>query len=370
MDAQVLARNVRRLRTAKSLSQAVLAEKAGLSIQSVKNIELARGTPRVSTLQYVARVLEVNLQDLFLPVRELKTVRFRSSRHMRDRENILADVSRWLADFTYLESILDDRIHFALARVRARCSRRDPAAAAAECRKNLGLKPTEPIYDVCGLLEHAGVKVHPISVASDGFFGLSVSEEDDGPAVIANVWERVTVERRIFSAAHELGHLMLHPHAYDAAQTAENKKEEQEADLFAGHFLLPDEGFTKEWNEAAGLHLVMRTFKVKRIFNVSYKTVLKRLMEHGVSDASIWQRFNVEYQRVFKQRLAYRDEPKGMEQAEPSGLRKVDFSEDRFSRLVRRAVQAEKITVSRGAEILRIGVEEMQDLLENWEVAP
>jgi predicted HTH domain antitoxin len=31
-------------------------------------------------------------------------------------------------------------------------------------------------------------------------------------------------------------------------------------------------------------------------------------------------------------------------------------------------VEKDKISLSRGAEMLRIGIEEMQDLLQNWEV--
>ncbi|HUW35636.1 MAG TPA: ImmA/IrrE family metallo-endopeptidase [Planctomycetota bacterium] len=368
MNADVLARNVRRLRIARRLTQQDLAQEAGLSLASIKNIELARGKPRVSTLQEIARALGAKLQDLFLPVRELKTVRFRSGKRMRNRENILADVSRWLEDFNFLEGILDDRVPFVLGGVRRRCSRGNPAAAAAECRSKLGLKPTEPIYDICGLLEHAGVKVHPISVASDSFFGLSVGERDGGPAVVANVWSRISVERRIFSAVHELGHLMLHPEAYNVAATAENDDEENEANEFAGHFLLPDDGFRREWSEVAGLHIVQRVFKVKRIFNVSYKTVLNRLIERGIADNSIWRRFNGEYRRLFGLSLAYKEEPAGLVSAEPFGLRDIDFYEDRFSRLVRRAIEDEKITISRGAEILRIGVEEMEDLLASWEV--
>jgi Zn-dependent peptidase ImmA (M78 family) len=205
-------------------------------------------------------------------------------------------------------------------------------------------------------------------MASDSFFGLSIAEEDGGPAIIVNAWERIPVERRIFSASHELGHLMLHRDAYDVSQTKESKKEEKEADLFAGHFLMPDEGFRREWNEASGLHWVDRVFKVKRIFHVSYKTVLFRLTEYGVADNSIWMRFQQAYQQKFNRRLPFKEEPMAIDSAEPFGLKRFDFQEDRFSRLTREAVEKDKISLSRGAEMLGIDIEEMQDLLQNWEV--
>ena len=274
MNLQILAQNIRRLRTAKRFSQKALAEAAGLSLPAVKNLELAKNEPRMRTVQAIARALDVKLQELFQPVRRLRTVRFRSAKRMQNRENILAEVSRWLDDFNYLEEALNRRALFKLEGIWEKCSKDNIVEAAALCRKKLRLKPVEPIYDICGLLEDAGIKIHQLSMASDSFFGLSIAENDGGPAIVVNAWERIPVERRIFSAAHELGHLMLHRDAFDVSQTEENKIEENEVNLFSGHFLMPDEGFFKEWNEASGLHPVDRVFKVKRIFHVSYEAVL------------------------------------------------------------------------------------------------
>ena len=368
MNLQILAQNIRRLRTAKRLSQSALADAAGLSLPAIKNLELAKNEPRMRTVQAIARALGVKLQELFLPVRELRAVRFRSVRRMQNRENVLAEVARWLDDFSYLEKVLNNQMTFSLKPVRAQCSRNRLSEAAGLCRKKLGLKPTEPIHDICGLLESAGVKVFPVPMASDGFFGMSVGEESGGPAVVVNAWERIPVERQIFSAAHELGHLMLHLDAYDVSRIEESKEEEHEADCFAGHFLMPNDGFRKEWNEAAGLHFVDRVFKVKRIFRVSYKTVLYRLLEDEVVDSSIWAKFNSSYQQRFNRKLSFKQEPKGFDPAEPFGMRRFDFFEDRFSRLTREAVEKDKISLGRGAEMLRIGIEEMHDLLRNWEV--
>lgn len=369
MNVQVLAQNTRRLRTAKKVSQKALAESAGLSLPAIKNIEGARSEPRMSTLQAIAGALDVKIQDLFLPVRKLSTVRFRSTKRMQLRENILADVARWLDDYNYLESLLNERIPFALDNLRELCSRDDIIAAAINCRKTLKLQGDEPIHNICGLLEESGVKMYSMSSASDGFFGLSVDAADGGPAVVVNVWERISVERRIFSAAHELGHLMLHREAFDAAQTQENKQEEQEADLFAGHFLMPDLGFRKAWDRSGGLHWVDRVLKVKRIFHVSYQTILMRLIANGAADKSIWKKFNMAFRRRMNQQLSYKAEPMGIS-AEPFGLKRFDFYEDRFSRLVRMAVESDGISLGRGAEMLRIRIEEMQELLRNWGTAP
>jgi len=367
MSLQILAWNIRRLRTAKRLSQKALAETAGLSLPAVKNLELAKNEPRMRTVQAIAGALDVKLQELFQPVRQLQTVRFRSAKRMQNRENILAEVARWLDDFNYLEEVLNKQVPFKLEGTWKECSRNNIVEAAAICREKLRLKPVEPIYDICGLLEDAGVKVRQVSMSSDSFFGLSIAGEDGGPAIVVNAWERISVERRIFSAAHELGHLMLHREAFDVSQTKEDKKEEKEADLFAGHFLMPDKGFLKEWNEAAGLYWIDRVFKVKRIFHVSYKTILFRLIEHGLADSSIWMRFHLAFQRRFNRKLPFKEEPMAIASSEPFSLKSFDFQEDRFSWLVREVVEKDKISLSRGAEMLGIDIEDMQDILQNWE---
>lgn len=370
MDMQMLAGNIRRLRNAKKMSQKGLAEAAGLSLAAIKKLELSKNEPRMKTVQAIAVALDVKLGELFLPVRPMSHVRFRSTKRMQTRENILAQVSRWLDDFAQLESGLNDHVPFALRELRGQYSdggERDIVELAAKCRKKLDLRSTEPIHNICGLLENAGVKVKQISSASNSFFGLSVAEKDGGPAVIVNTQSRIPVERQIFSAAHELGHLLLHLDAFDVGQTAENKREEKEADVFAGHFLLPQEGFLKEWDDAAGLHWIDRLLKVKRIFHVSYKTVLFRLIESGIANQSIWAKFAQDYRRRTGRKLPFKEEPMALDPSEPFGLKPFDFQEGRFNRLVRKAVESDFISLSRGAEMLGIGVRDMRDILANWE---
>ena len=370
MSLQVLAKNIRRLRTSKGLSQKALADSAGLSLHSIKNLESAKIEPRMNTIQAVSKSLDVKLQVLFKPVHELRSVRFRSKKRIQNRENILADVSRWLDDFNYLENALGEKNLFKLRGLRGHCSYNDDdiILCAKKCRDKLDIKNDEPIHDICGLLEKAGIKIYPIATSSDGFFGLSIREKDGGPAIIVNVWDRISIERRIFTAAHELGHLILHADAYDVQQSSEDEKEEQEANLFSSYFLLPDEGFIKEWSEASGLHWVDRVFKVKRIFHVSYKTVLIRLIDHKIADkSSIWMRFNHDYQHRYHRSLSFKEEPQGMDSGEPYRLQQFDFYEDRLSRLTRKAIEKDIISISRGAEILRISIDEMKNLIKSWE---
>lgn len=386
MDHEVIATNLRRLRGVKGLTQEELAKRAGLSRAGYRNIETGKTIPRSSTLEALAEALEVALRELLTPVAVLRHVRFRSFKRLRTREGILADVGRWLGDFNELEDLLEDRRPYTLAGVAPprRKGRSIPAdaviALAADVRKRFGLQhPGELVRDICGLLEANGIKVLPLVVASDAFFGLSVAAEDAGPAVVANTWERISVERWIFSAVHELGHLVLHAPEYRIDRSEEEKDREKEANLFASHFLMPDEVFRGEWNEARGLPFLDRVLKVKRIFQVSYRTVLYRLAEAGKLEINVWQRFQNEYRSRHGRTLMKEDEPEALaadafqasfpeaaKAREPEDLSRADFVEDRLSRLVRQAVEAGAISLGRSAEILRLSLPEMRALAGAW----
>ena len=242
MGAEAIAANLRRLRAAQGLTQEQAAESAGISKSAYRNIEGRRSVPRVDTLHRLAEALAVPIQDLVTPAPELQRVRFRSFRRLKTREQILVAVSRWLADFNELEDLLGERVPYALANGKGAAARRaasSPPLAADRVRERLGLGLSEPVRDICGLLEARGIKVYPLRVASDAFFGLSVAAADGGPAIAVNTWERISVERWIFTAAHELAHLLLHGDDYDVAKRDEERRHEKEANVFASFFLMP-----------------------------------------------------------------------------------------------------------------------------------
>jgi Zn-dependent peptidase ImmA (M78 family)/DNA-binding XRE family transcriptional regulator len=379
VNHEVIAGSLRRLRAARRQTQEEVAAAAGLSRVGYRNLEAGTSVPRVETLNALARALEIPIQDLLTPVPQLHRVRFRSLKRLNSREQVLASVARQLSDFAELEDILGDHLTNNLPQLRRRPARGDreerARMAATAVRRAFELDDEDPIRDISGLLESNGVKVLPVKVASDAFFGLSIGSEDGGPAIVVNTWERISVERWIFTAAHELGHLVLHLADYDVTQTQEEPQQELEANLFAAYFLMPDEIFRREWDEAYGLPFVERVLKVKRMFRVSYRTVLYRLAQTSDEGASIWPRFQIEWKRRHGRSLLKKDEPEalgadafaaGLRADEPERLSVVDFTESRLRRLVRRAVERGEITLSRGAEILGFSLSQMREQSAGW----
>ena len=367
----VIGTNVVRLRASMGLSQKVLADRAHLSRLGLAKIERGQTLPRASTVRALAHALEVSTVELATPVRRLHTVRFRARKRVREREQLLVEVSNWLDDYSFLEDLFDDSPSFQLRGLRPR--RHDPRAVAEKARKNLKLHD-QPIHDICGILERCGIKVLRFPRATDAFFGLSVKEDDGGPAIVINTWDRISVERWIFSAAHELGHLLLHPGAYDHTQEEEAEDEEKQADEFASYFLMPRGSFEREWQDTGGHPLYERVLKVKRIFHVSYKTVLLRLVEMEEVSKEVFGIFQGQHRRRFGSTLKKVDEPQPLtgyefnekRGQEPDRLSDTDCLDDRLRRLVRRAVESEEISLSRGAEILRMSLMDMRQLAAEW----
>lgn len=385
MSLETLGCNLHRLRLSRGLTQNKLAQAAGISRIAYSNIERCQSEPRVSTVRALAKALQVRVPELLVDAPTLKRVRFRSLKRLKRREQVLVDVGQKLRDFVELEDQLNETVSKdfnALRAVAFKVRHQGMPEVATAMRSFFGLTENEPVHDIRGLLENQGIKVLSVNIATDAFLGLSVSEEDGGPAVVVNTWERLPVEHWIFSAAHELAHLLLHLQAYKVDEELENKDEERDADAFASHFLMPEAVFRREWEDTVGLPLFDRVLKVKRVFRVSWRTVLYRLTEE-LSDPNQRKRLWIQFSKAYQQRnskvLLKMDEPEGVgvdayralsdlhkAGPEPAGMDWHDFQGDRLWRLVRQAVMGGEITLARGAEILSIKLSDMRELAESW----
>ena len=372
-DARIGA-NLARLRLDRQLTQEQVAVRAGISRMALGRIERGAVVPRARTLADLAVALAVPVGELVTPVPVLQSVRFRARAPVHGREQILAAVANWLNAYAWLETELTDRPAFRFEAATAGGG--TPTEIARAARRVVGLESQEPVRNISRLLEENGVKLLLMETTRDSFFGLSVRERDGGPAVVVNTWDRISVERWIFTAAHELGHLLLHPAEYRRHATEMPSEPEREADEFASEFLMPEAAFSLEWDATGGHSLLVRVLKVKRIFRVSYMTVLRRLVETDRETSHVWDVFQHQHRERLGRTLRKIEEPEALEKSEfawdwrragePAGLSEHDFIEDRLSRLVRRALEEELISLGRAAEILGLTRDEMRIQASEW----
>lgn len=390
-----LAVNLMRLRKLNSLTQQAVAEAAGISRVAYRNLEKGHAAPREGTLNALAQALGTSAVELLAPLPRLKSLRLRANpntsvQEQAQGEQLILRSAHWLADFNELESLLGRKRNFAL---KATGTRSHPETAAAEIRQELlgDRAKNDCIPDFCELLENAGIKLFLCDFKLSNLFGLSIGAADGGPAIAVNTGKNISVERQIFSMAHELGHLVLHKESYEnAPQPIDYEKQEHEADRFAAAFLMPETAFIAEWNENRGLHWVDAVLKTKRHFKVSYQVVLHQLIDMGKAEhPAIYKKFRADYETRYGKKLHWKEEPSFVPQAarlshtaggspapseqptrtteEPRHLDPLDLMEDRLGSLVRDALDRQLITVSRAAEILEIRIEEMRERMKSWE---
>ncbi|GAB1537742.1 hypothetical protein NUACC21_03960 [Scytonema sp. NUACC21] len=98
-------------------------------------------------------------------------------------------------------------------------------------------------------MEEIGLKVIRKSIPIKGFFGLSACSETEVAFVLVNT-DGITIERQLFTLAHEIGHLIFHRVEYQDTLVEEGTKEEEKAreqvtNYFASHLLVPQAEFER-----------------------------------------------------------------------------------------------------------------------------
>lgn len=361
---------IQRQRALLNLTAQSLAKQLGLSRNTISNYETGRTEPTAHDLVRLAEVLGCTLADLLGSEDEAPPPRFAFRAHapLRRDPQIAVAARKYLRAYTEIEDITNSRLP---GRLRSfpwdgerPLSDRDIESAADTLRQSSGLHDTGP-ENIAAVLESLGVRTLFFEHDGKGLDGLSTVQGDMCLVMLRD--RRRIVERTIFSAAHELGHLVLHPHLFTPEQReaeADAKRYEAEADKFAGNFLVPSDELVRVWKEER-LHrhsLFNALILLKRVFHVSFHCLYHRVIElklhHRVEPARFIQQI--------KRQLGIVG-PARMEDLEPDPLRpEVLYRTTRFSRLVRSAFLQELIGVSKVAEMFQVPVDRAKEITTDW----
>ena len=101
---------------------------------------------------------------------------------------------------------------------------------------------------------------------------------------------------------------------------------------------------------------------VKKVFNVSYRTVLYRLSEKGIDYGEAQKYIYNQFRARHGHAMGGKTEPYPVGSDYPFVARRLD-------NLVRKAIERELISISRGAGILGITPLEMHDMIRDWDWA-
>ena len=260
-----------------------LADHLSVSIskQALNKYESGAMQPSAEVLIALSRALEVK-PDYFMrePV-VLEEVEFRKTPKLtaRQEDSIKEQVREFLERYIEVENLLNIRVRFNNPVKDIKIAEVEEVEAAALKiidKWNLGF---DPIPNVIEMLENNGVRVLEID-APEAFDGLSTWVGDIPVVVIS---KNFTIERKRFTALHELGHLVLN--------IEEGADKEKICHAFAGALLLPDDSLEKllggHRNNIAPGELV----SIKEQFGISMQAIMMRAKLKGIVDANAYRRF-------------------------------------------------------------------------------
>lgn len=374
-----VSQNLVKLRVTNKYTQEFVAEHSDISLLAYRNIESGKSKPNLSTLEKIAKVYKIEVTDLLKETQQQITkVRFRAleKKNIRKREDIISEISLWAEKYNKLVNQLNLESSFKYKLADIENTTKDPIIMAYKARKALGLE-NETVMDICNLIEFkAGIKIMAKQFNSDSFFGLSAEDIYGGKIIVVNTWNRISVERRIFSVAHELGHILMHFLNVKNDLTSEDKDEEKEANTFASHFLMPDSDFISVWNKSANCDFVDRVIRVKQIFRVSYQVVLYRLSEYVKNnniDFDTWRTFAILYRKKYGVKIDWKKEVASNLDENSKELRALSnqfYSSGRLAELIKKAVDNNTISQTEAADILDLDTREISEFQKSWKSIP
>lgn len=334
-----LARKRRRL-TCKAL-----AERAGLSPDTITRLELGKHDPDEVTIVSLAKALNYPKEFFSAddpPDVTTDAVSFRSFSKMsaRERDAAVSAGSLGLELMEWVES------RFALPEPNLvdLSYQRDVEVAAMDLRQFWGLGD-RPIKTLIPLLEMHGVRVLSLSENTANVNAFSFWR-DGIPFIFLNNFK--SAESSIFDMAHELGHLCMHK-----GDDPKGRKDfERESDLFASVFLMPKNDVRSNIEFPVSVGSIL---KWKYRWRVSAMALAYRLKSLNLVGDNRYRSICIELSK------------RGYRSIEVEG---VEREVSKVWRKVFEALWAEKTTKNNVAKELGIPLDELEGLIWNLAGAP
>lgn len=294
VDPSRLGKNIAAVRRRNSLTQEQLAEKLGISRQTVISLETGQRAPSSDQLVRLGESLGTTVRDLLNlePVDEGVGVRFRrreKDEHVLSAVDALEEYGR---RFSTLERLAGERLQRIQPPILGERTRALDAAAAENLasaeRARLALGDG-PLPDVRAILEEdVGLRIFGLrelrQTSVDGLFAYS---DELGPLIAFNL-ER-DQRRNRWTLCHEYAHFLTNRFEIEVTDRATvsraNAKLEAFANRFAAAFLMPASGLSRRFSEmledSGGHFRVAQLVLLANIFGVSFEALVRRLEEIG-----------------------------------------------------------------------------------------
>ena len=163
-----------------------------------------------------------------------------------------------------------------------------PTYVAQYVRKLLNLKDF-PVKDINTILESNGIIVVELDTDISLFDGVSFTTDNGYKVIVLN--KSMSNDRKRFTLAHELGHLIMH--SSEDFLFAEYRDKEDEANMFASEFLMPSNAISNSLRNLKLSYLL----DLKRYWLTSMASIVRRAKDIGCISYDKYQYYNVELSR-------------------------------------------------------------------------
>lgn len=328
-----------------------------VTAQAIGKYERDEDMPRSGVLSALANALHVS-EDYLLSTDEmvLDGVEFRKKNMASKREEALVEgqtlhlLERYLAveDALGLASVEWDRPREAPYPV---ASPADAEGAARAIRTHWGLG-IDSILNLSELLEERGIKILSTELADIDGLTACVQRKNGAPIPVivikANTWS----ERKRFTLAHELGHMVM--------ESNPDVDMEKAANRFAGAFLMPVEALWREIGKHRTSISLGELVHLKDTFGASLQAIIYRCHDLGILTNAAYRRMF----QIFNER-GWRKPP----YQEPGFRNPAEEQPRRMVRLCYRALTEGAISEPKAAEILGISVRSLTKLMDQPSLA-
>ena len=183
-----------------------------------------------------------------------------------------------------------------------------PDEIARKVRYQLRI-PKGPIPDLVGLLENNGIVIVKLNFGTEKIDGLSTITQAGNKVIFLN--ETMPNDRIRYSLAHELGHMLMHlEHPPKFKESVED-----EADLFASEFLMPQAEIAPLLSDLSWPALA----DLKRYWRVSMRSLVRRAYSLEIIDKVKYRQLQIR----FSQKGYNRKEPINLPIENPSIIRET-----------------------------------------------
>ena len=345
----MIGKNLKYYRLKRNMTKKDLADAVSLSPMAITNYENDSRKPSFDMVVKLAEALNVDLKA-FIAVQNKKLsfqheeFRKTNSLNQTKQEFIRESVEEYFSRFFNAVDCLGRNVLPWPMPSQVLPSTKDVEQDALELRKILDFPVSGPITNLITHLEYMGILILFLNIDSESFSGMN-GKVEDYPYIVVN--SNHTAERIRSTVAHELAHIMF-------KDINDEKESELYATALSGAFLIPRRDLILK----IGIHrksISKDMLLVSEEYGVSYQMLIKRAEVNNIISKSLCKSFFVNISK------------KGWRKNEPTHIEREE--PHLFKDLVLRGINEGDINIDKGAELLKVSLEELNKycgLLEDF----